>query len=134
MSKSPSDQVIVRPKKNIPLVIAMVLGLAYALYSIWYWFGGGATAQASSDSAASLGAAIATVLVIPHLVLTFIAVIFNVLGVTMNKAGFALVAGILYAVAMVLFFTYFMYVIVQMVLCFVAFAQMRSARRAAAEH
>ena len=43
----------------------------------------------------------------------------------MNKAAFALTAGILYAVAMVLFPVYFFFVIVQMILCFVAFAKMR---------
>ena len=54
-----------------------------------------------------------------------LAVVFNAIGLFTNKAGFALTAGILYAVGMVLFPPYFMFVIVEAVLCFVAFALMR---------
>jgi hypothetical protein len=42
----------------------------------------------------------------------------------MGKRAFALVAGILYAVAMVLFLAYFFFVLAQMILCFVAYAKM----------
>ena len=43
----------------------------------------------------------------------------------MKKRGFALVGAILYAVAMVLFIPYFMFVIVQMILSFVGFANLK---------
>ena len=119
-----------KKKKNIPLIIAMVIGVAYALYSLWYWMAGGAAAQAGTDSAAQLGGAMAAAIVMPHVMVELIAAVFNVLGVVFGKPAFALTAGILYAVAMVLFPMYFMFVIVEMVLCFVAFAQMRKARRA----
>ena len=109
-------------KKNILLLIALVLGVAYGLYSLAYW--GGATGDAGSSSEAA-GAAIATVLVMPHLVCTLIAVIFNALGFALSKPGFALVAGILYAVAMVLFPPYFMFVIIQTILCFVGYAKLK---------
>ncbi len=110
-------------KRNILLAIAMVLGVAYVAYSIVYW-GGAATAD-SGSTASDAGAAIATMLVMPHLVCTLVAVIFNVLAFVMSKRGFALTAGILYAVAMVLFPTYFFFVIIQMILCFVAYAQLK---------
>ena len=119
-----------KQKKSILLIIAMVLGVAYAAYSLWYWMAGGASSQVGSDSASQLGGAIATALVMPHLVVELIAAIFNVCGVVFNKPAFALTAGILYAVAAVLFPVYAMFVIVEMVLCFIAFAKMRKARRA----
>ena len=86
----------------------------------------------SGSSAEAAGAAIASILVMPHLVCTLIAVVFNALGFFLNKHGFALVAGILYAVAMVLFPTYFFFVIVQMILCFVAYALMKKAAKGVA--
>lgn len=118
-------------KKSIPLTIAMVLGVAYTVYSIWYWYAGGAAAQAGSDAASQLGGALAVSLATPHVVAAIVAAVFNVLAWVMGKRGFALVAGILYAVALVLFPMYFMFVIIQMVLCFVAFARMRGASHAA---
>lgn len=112
-------------KKSALLAVALVLGAAYIVYSLWYWFGGGAAGQVGADSASQAGAGLAAMLVMPHLVLTLLAVVFNALGLFVNKRGFALTAGILYAVAMVLFPVYFFFVIVQMILCFVAFAKMR---------
>lgn len=108
-------------KKNKLLLVAFVIGVAYLLYSASYWSG----AVGSSSGTQAAGAALASVIVMPHLVCTLVAVIFNGLGLFMNKSTFALVAGILYAVAMVLFLVYFMFVIVEMVLSFVAYGQMR---------
>ena len=45
----------------------------------------------------------------------------------MRKAAFALVGAILYAVTLVLFIPYFMFVIVEMILSFVGFAQLKKA-------
>lgn len=114
-----------KAKKNKLLVVALVLGLAYVVYSLWYWFGGGAAGSVGADSASQAGAGLAAVLVMPHLIITILAVVFNALATALSKPGFALTAGILYAVAMVLFPVYFFFVIVQMILCFVAFAKMR---------
>ena len=64
-------------------------------------------------------------LVMPHMVLTVLATIFNILGWAMNKRGFALTGAILYAVAIVTMPIYFFFVIVQMVLSFVGFAKLK---------
>ena len=61
----------------------------------------------------------------PHLICTLIAVIFNALGLFLNKRGFALTGAILYSVAMVLFLAYFMFVIIEMILSYVGFAMMK---------
>lgn len=113
-----------KKKRSVLLLVAGIIGLAYMIYSIVYWSGAN---SGSSDAAEAIGTGIATALVMPHLVCTGIAVIFNVLAWTMNNRSFALVAGILYAVALVLFFTYFMFVVVEMILCFVSFARMKKA-------
>ena len=111
-------------KRSKLLLIALVLGVAYGAYSLVYWSGVGSDGSSSAEAA---GAAIASSLVMPHLVCTLVAVIFNALGFFLRKTAFALVAGILYAVAMVLFPGYFMFVIVQMILCFVAYGLMKKA-------
>lgn len=105
---------------NKALLVALVLGVAYLVYSAVYWSG----ANAGGSDTEQLGAALATALVAPHLALTALAVIFNALALFLRRRAFALVAGILYAVAMVLFLAYAMFVVVEMVLCFVAYARM----------
>lgn len=44
----------------------------------------------------------------------------------LNRRAFALTAGTLYAVAMVLFPMYFFFVVVEMIICFIAFARMKT--------
>lgn len=64
-------------KLNIPLLISFILGTLYMLYSLVYWAG---AMSSMSNEWEQLGAGIATALVMPHLVCTLIAVIFNALG------------------------------------------------------
>lgn len=118
--------------KSKLLLVALVLSALYMAYSAWYWFGGGAAASVGSDSASQAGGVLAAAIVTPHLLLALLGLVFNALGFAMNKRGFALTAGILYAVSMVLFPMYFFFVLIQMILCFVAFAKMRKAAKAAA--
>mgnify|MGYP006920849639 CR=1 FL=1 len=108
-------------KYNKCLLVSFILGAIYAIYLIAYFSG----AIGGSDGAEQVGAALATALVTPHMICVILAVIFNGLGVFMNKRGFALTGGILYAVAMVIFIPYFFFVIAQMILSFVGFAKMK---------
>lgn len=98
------------------------------LYSISYWTGANGGA---ADSAEAVGIGIATALVAPHLICTGIAVVFNILGWAMSHRGFALTGGILYAVAMLLFPMYFMFVVAETVLSFVGFARLKKLNAAA---
>ena len=113
-------------KINICLLISLLIGVAYLIYSVVYWSGVG-----DSSGEEALGGALALALVTPHLVCTGIAVIFNALALFIKTPAFALVAGILYAVAMVLFIGYFMFVIIEMILSFVGYAQLKKAKEAA---
>lgn len=108
-------------KKNVLLLISAILGIAYVIYLVSYL--AGANAQ-PMDSAEAAGAGIATLLVMPHAVCTAFAVIFNILGWTLDKRGFALTGAILYAVAIVFMPLYFMFTIVQCIISFIAFARM----------
>lgn len=103
------------------LLISFIIGVLYLIYSASYWSGVGG----GLDSAEQIGAGVATVLVMPHLICTVLAVIFNGLGLFMRKRGFALTGAILYTVALVLFPMYFMFVIIEMILSYIGFAKMK---------
>ncbi len=109
-------------KKSKLLLIAGIIGTAYAIYLVSYFL---SINDASISSSEQLGATLATALVMPHMAIVWIAVIFNWLGFFLNARWGALVAGVLYAVAILFFFLYFMFVIVEMILCFVAFGKMK---------
>lgn len=111
-----------KKKKSVCLLIAAILGVAYAIYIVSYFFGANAS---TSNAAEAIGTGIATAMVTPHLICVVIAAIFNVLAWAMNKRPFALTAGILYAVSAVLFFIYAPFVLVQMILSFVGFARIK---------
>lgn len=104
------------------LLISLIIGVAYLVYSVVYWTG---TAGSGSDAAEQIGSGIATALVMPHLICTALAVLFNALGLFMKKRGFALTGAILYTVALVLFPMYFMFVIIEMILSYIGFAKMK---------
>lgn len=108
-------------KRSKLLLVAAILGTAYGIYVVSYFLNANGTTTGTEQA----GAAIATLLVMPHIALVWLAVVFNWLGFALKAKWAALTAGILYAVAMVLFFPYFMFVIVEMILCFVAYAKMK---------
>ena len=109
-------------KLSKTLLIAFILGALYIIYSAVYWTG---AVGGTEDSMEQLGAGIATAIVMPHLICTFIGVLFNALGLFMKKRGFALTGGILYTVAMVLFPPYFFFVIIQAIFSYIGFARMK---------
>ncbi|SFE88670.1 hypothetical protein [Peptostreptococcus sp. D1] len=111
-----------KTKRSKLALISMILGALYLIYIIYYFTSNMASTTGGADT---VGVGIATMLVLPHILCTGIALLFNILGYFMNKAGFMLTSGILYAVAMVLFLIYFMFVIIQMILSFVAYAKMK---------
>lgn len=110
-------------KRSKCLLVSWILGALYSVYIVIYFFGNTAS---QTDAAAAIGAGIATAIVMPHMLCTVLATIFNILGWAMNKRGFALTGAILYAVAMVMFPMYFFFVIVQMILSFVGFAKLKN--------
>lgn len=104
------------------LLISFIIGVIYLIYSFFYW---SSAAGSGSNAAEQIGSGIAAALVMPHLIATVVAVVFNGLGVFMRKRGFALTGAILYTVAIVLFPMYFMFVIIEAILSYIGFAKMK---------
>lgn len=105
-----------KKKLNIWLLISFIIGVLYMIYSVFYW---------GNAISTDFTGAMAAMFVVPHLVCTMVAVVFNGLGLFMHKKTFALTGAILYAVAMVLFPMYFMFVLFEMILSFIGYARMR---------
>lgn len=105
---------------NKCLLISLILGVAYVIYSIVYWSG---AIGSGANAAEQIGTGIASMLVMPHIAFVVLAVIFNALALFVKKQGFALTGAILYSVALVLFPLYFIFVIIQMILSYIGFAK-----------
>ena len=110
-----------KKKRSILLLISAIIGTLYALYIIIYF----SSSLNSNDASEAVGAAIATALVMPHMILVVLAVIFNWVGYGTNKRGLALTGGILYSVAGVVFLMYIFFVIPSLVLSFVGYAKLK---------
>lgn len=109
-------------KRSKLALISLILGALYLFYIINYFLNAPGTAATSSEA---VGVGLAATIVLPHMVSTAIAVLMNALGYFMNMRGFVLAGAILYTVAIVLFPLYFMFVIIQAILSYVAFAKMK---------
>ncbi|AJA42534.1 hypothetical protein phiCT453A_44 (endogenous virus) [Clostridium phage phiCT453A] len=109
-------------KRSKLLLISAILGALYSVYLISH-FGGGIFG--SKDGVELAGAAIATALVTPHMILVVLATIFNWVAYFSNKRGFALTGAILYSVAGVIFMLYIMFVIPSIVLSFIGYAKLK---------
>lgn len=103
------------------LLVSGVLGALYAIYLISHFSG----AITGSTGATQVGAAIATALVTPHMILVVLAAIFNWVAYFTNKRGFALTAGILYSVGGVIFILYILFVVPSLVLSFVGYTKLK---------
>lgn len=114
------EQIVIKKRSKLAL-ISWVLSLLYLVYLISYFAGG----MGSTSGSEQAGAAIATALIFPHMLVVGIGLIFNILGYFLNNRAFVLVGAILYSVSILLFMLYFMFVIVQMILSYVAFAKMK---------
>lgn len=116
-------------KSNVLSLISLVLTGLYLIYLIYYVSSTYVDATSSVETAEELGAALGTVLAIrmaaPHIIVTSIAFIFNIVTVIGKYAWSALTTAILYAVAILLMPFWFMFVIIQMILCFISFAKFK---------
>lgn len=103
-------------KKSKLLLVSAIIGAAYIIYIIVYF--AGLTTE-------SLGGALATALVLPHIVAVIIAILFNIFGYIINNRWLALASGIFYIISLILIPIYFMYVIIEAILSFIAFAKIK---------
>ena len=117
------SEVKVREKKSKLALVSWILSLLYLIYLISYFAG----SVGATSGAEQVGAGLATAIVFPHMMSVGIGLIFNMLGSFLNNRAFVLVGAILYSVSILLFMMYFMFVIVQMILSYIAFAKMKKA-------
>lgn len=117
-----------RSKISVCLLIAAVLGFVYSFYIMWYVVADNATAVQTGGEAYALGVALATTLILPHMLCAVLAAMFNIVGFAACSRWASLTGAILYAVAGLLFFPYLPFVLVQMILSFVGFARLKEIR------
>jgi hypothetical protein len=117
-----------KTKRSILLLITSILSTAYFIYLITY-FGGAIGSTTGSEQA---GAALATALVLPHMILIAVGALFSWLGFFIRMKGFALVGAISFTVALVVFLPYFMFSAPLLILGFISFANQNKLSKAAA--
>ena len=96
--------------------------LLATIYTVYLMINFGSS-MGSSDTAESVGGAIATALVTPHMLLTGLGAIFSWIGFGTRKSWGALVGAILYCVGALLFLLYAMFSIPLIILGFVGYAK-----------
>ncbi|MEF9892606.1 MAG: hypothetical protein RR738_04690 [Anaerorhabdus sp.] len=107
-------------KKNICLIVSFVLGLIYMIYLVFHFFG----SIANTTGAEQVGVGLATAIVMPHMIFVLIGVIFNGVSIFTNNKWLALTGAIGYSISLILFPLYFLFVIVQIILSYIGFAQL----------
>lgn len=105
-----------KPKRSVILLIASLIATACFVYIISYM---------NNTAGTSTGANIAMAMATPSVICSGFGTFFAWLGWFSRHRGFALAAGILFAVAIVLMLPWAMFNVVQMILCFIAFATMK---------
>lgn len=103
------------------LFIGTLLAIAYTIYVIGY-FGSTAANSSGGSDAAAVGTGLAVLLVLPHMTFLLVGTIFGIIAFFSRKAGFALTAAILWAVAAVVFILYAAFLIPSIVLGFVGYS------------
>ena len=99
------------------LIAAIVITVLVLGYYIFHFSG-----AVSQDEVVG---SIAILLVLPHGITVAIALLFNILGLVMKSKGFILTSGILYLVSIIFMPIYFTEVLIQAVLCFIAYGQQK---------
>lgn len=124
IQRRPARPRAVRSRLLLAAGIIATMALAYVL---WYLFTSADSALQSDDAAYGLGTIIAVRLALPFAVASAVGTMFTWLAYFLNKRALALAAGILFSVAIILMLPWFFMDIVQMILCYVAYARMRRA-------
>lgn len=108
-------------KRSKVLLIATALATIYAVYLISYFFGETANAEGTE----AVGGAIATALVMPHMIMFLIGAVFGWIGVLARKSWAALVGAILYSVGTMFFLMYAMFGVPILILGFIGYSKQK---------
>jgi hypothetical protein len=107
-------------KKSVLVLISAILGTAYLVYIVSYFFSN----VANSEGTEQIGAGLAAALVAPHMFMLILAVLFNWIGYFANVKWSVLVGAILYSVSGFLFLLYVIFELPSIILSFVGYAKM----------
>lgn len=118
-------------KKSFCLALAGIIGIAYAIYLFSHF--GSAIFNPSDDAATAIGEALATALVTPHMLIVILAVIFNIIAFLANQTWAAILSGILYIVAGVIFIMYIVFVLPSAILSFIGAGKLNKLKKRAME-
>lgn len=111
-------------KRSKFLLTSWIICALYLTYILAYFW---AKIPYNPSIAESIAIGLATMLIGPHIIITFLALIFNIIGWSSVKPWAALTGAILYSVAAIMFIRYCIFVIPSIVLSFVGFAKMKKA-------
>lgn len=108
-------------KRSKVLFTATALATIYTVYLFSHFF----STTLSAEGAEAVGGAIATALVMPHMIMFLIGAIFGWIGYLCRLSWSALVAAILYAVGTLLFLIYFMFGVPILILGFIGYTKQK---------
>lgn len=101
---------------------SMVLGAAYLIYVVTYFWG---INQNTADSVEAIGSGVATALVMPHMILLLLAVLFNIIAFFGNKKWACITGLVLYCVSAAVFILYAMFEIPMIILSAVGISKIK---------
>lgn len=103
-------------------MVSAILGTLYMAYIIYYSV---SAFSAPTDAATAVGTGLGIALITPHIICVILAVIFNWIGWSGSVRWSALVGGILYSVSALLMLIYLPFVLLQLILSFVGYANLK---------
>ncbi len=104
-----------KKKRSILLLVAVILATAYLIYLVTYFLGG-----ADTDAGA-----LATMVVLPHMIVLLIGVVLGWIGYFSRITGFSLASAILYCVSAAIFAIYAMFLVPSIILGFAGYARQK---------
>ncbi|QIK56627.1 glycerol-3-phosphate acyltransferase [Erysipelothrix sp. HDW6A] len=123
-----ANKVKTRNSRVTSLLVSSIMTVIYIgilIYIVYDVTNIKSTGDSAYDLGTAIGASLGVMLLYPHMAFVFISFIFNVVAYVWNLSWSALVAAILYIVAMVLMPTYFFGILVQMILCFIGYSKLK---------
>lgn len=118
-------------KRSVCLLISAIIGTLYSAYSLSYWLP--QWVETAPQLSSIVAAGLTAVMVGPHVLCVCIAVTFNWIGWAMRGPGFSLAGAILYSIAALCMPLYSVFVLAEMILSYIGFAQVRKILSAEAD-
>lgn len=114
-------------KKDVCLLISFILGVVYLIViSLGMLVMSARAGIVDQYRGTIIGAGI--IMLIPHYLCVFLAIIFNGLGYFLNKKGFALTGAIFYTVSIICMPLYILFVLAQTILSYVGYARLSNSK------